>query len=279
MGAGVKGTAATACDMPVPATGLTTSPLTGAGPETIARFFRRVLHCNRAGMTIRLLSSTEWGCTAPGRRALSGSPFASRILLNRNAEMPEIETICSTDLDEAADRLRLECFPPAGPVATSRDEFDGRSLHVMNCIDKALAAYGRLTAGPQSVLETWTRGAAQVPTGAHVVDYSRGCVAPAFRRQGVFQLLCVDILLAASAAGFQHVVASVIPGKVHAHTMYELGFEDCGPPVMAYDSVGQSAMIQPLLISCADADRWQQLRSTLLSRITQVASATRLSPP
>lgn len=188
--------------------------------------------------------------------------------------MPEIETISSKDLDKAADRLRLECFPPAGPVETSRDEFDGRSVHVTIWVDKAIAAYGRLTAGPQSVLEGWTRGAAQVPTGAHVVDYSRGCVAPAYRRRGVFQLLCVDILLAASASGFQQMVASVIPGKVHAHTMYELGFEDCGPPVIAYDSVGQSAVIQPLIISCPDSDRWKQLRSTLLSRIIQVASAT-----
>jgi hypothetical protein len=183
--------------------------------------------------------------------------------------MPEIDITCTPHFDQDADHLRLLCFPPAAPVDSSRDVFDTRSLHVRICIDTKLAACARLTAGPQSVIETWTAGAANVPTGPHVADYSRGCVAPSHRGLGLFRLLSVESLLLAAASGFTHVVGALIPGEKHAHTLYSLGFQNSGSLVQGHDSVGQSALVQPLVVSCSNAHHWKQFKSELQSQLNQ----------
>ena len=47
-------------------------------------------------------------------------------------------------------------------------------------IDNRIAAYGRLTPGPDSVFEKWTRGKASIPTGRHVMDLGRCLASPDF---------------------------------------------------------------------------------------------------
>jgi hypothetical protein len=59
----------------------------------------------------------------------------------------------TSSFSDEMDRLRSVCFPGSDPSRSSRDEFNSRSIYIVNEVRGKLAAYGRLTPGPRAVFE------------------------------------------------------------------------------------------------------------------------------
>lgn len=177
-------------------------------------------------------------------------------------------TISATRVfDAEMDRLRQVCFPGPATVESSRDQFDARSIYPVARIDGQIAAYGRLTAGPNAVFETWTAGAADIPTGPKVADFGRCLVAPNHRGLDLITLVCLEGLLLAAELGFRQVVGAVIPGRKLAAMLYEIGFRDSGGVVTEQEPNGNSVSIQPLVACCSQVVMWEAARSRLLDRL------------
>jgi predicted GNAT family N-acyltransferase len=143
------------------------------------------------------------------------------------------------------DRLRALCFPGSDPARSSRDEFDSRSIYVVNEIHGELAAYGRLTPGPRAVFETWSRGIAEIPTGPNIADLGRCMIAPAYRGLDLITLICLDGLLLAAEMGFERVVGAVVPGRKLSAMLHEIGFRNSGRIVQSYEENGAIFTLQP----------------------------------
>ena len=173
------------------------------------------------------------------------------------------------------DLLRSVCFPGSDPSRSSRDEFDSRSIYIVNEIEGSLAAYGRLTPGPHAVFETWSRGAARIPTGPNVADLGRCMVAPEHRGLDLITLVCLDGLLLAREMGFECVVGAVVPGRKLAAMLYEIGFRDSGPIVKSYEENGAIFTLQPLVATCAKGGLWEELRQALVEKLAGKGYAVR----
>ena len=182
--------------------------------------------------------------------------------------MPLLVTAVSEILTEEVDRLRLLCFPEPDGNESSRDEFDSRSLHVVAMVEGELAAYGRLTPGPKSVFETWTRGKASIPTGPKVVDLGRCLVAPQYRGLELMMLVCLEALLLSARIGYDVVVGSVVPGRRTAEMLKLIGFENSGPAVQCFKEKPTGPYcIQPLVVHCKQKDLWSELRQELILKL------------
>jgi hypothetical protein len=163
------------------------------------------------------------------------------------------ETLLTTDME----LLRREGNPPQTPKSNSADDFEARSIHVCYRIEGVLAAMARMTAGPNAVFEAWTAGAAEVPTGPHVVDLNRYVVARRFRMLGLFHVIMLDTLLRASAKGFTAAVGATKPGRRVGTAMLETAFEAIGPEVMVTDPVNGRFPIQMYAVrSIRQHDQW-----------------------
>jgi len=173
----------------------------------------------------------------------------------------------TSDFSDEMDRLRSVCFPGSDPSRSSRDEFDSRSIYVVNEVQGKLAAYGRLTPGPRSVFETWSQGVAQIPTGPNVADLGRCMVAPEHRGLDLITLVCLDGLLLAAEMGFDYVVGAVVPGRKLAAMLYEIGFRDSGPIVQSYEENGAVFTLQPLVAACTQSARWEELRQRVVKKL------------
>ncbi len=169
--------------------------------------------------------------------------------------------------DPDMDRLRQVCFPGPSPVESSRDQFDARSIFPVVHIDGQIAAYGRLTAGLNAVFETWTAGAADIPTGPEVADLGRCLVAPAHRGSNLITLVCLEGLLLAAELGFKQVVGAVIPGRKLSAMLYEIGFRDSGGVVTEQEPNGNTVSIQPLVACCSQVAMWDAARSRVLEQL------------
>jgi hypothetical protein len=165
------------------------------------------------------------------------------------------------------DRLRMECFPGAYDMSTSREEFDNRSWFPLIYFDNELAAYGRLTPGPSSVFEVWTKGKAEIPTGTDVVDLGRCMVSPKFRGLDLLRLVCLEAFLLASKLGYSQIVGAVIPGRRAVEVLHSLGFSNSGVVVEASEP-NKTVLIQPLVISVSkNVENWIDLKGQILSDI------------
>lgn len=182
--------------------------------------------------------------------------------------MPLLGMAVSEVFTEQMDRLRCLCFPEPDGLASSHDEFDSRSLHVVAMVENDLAAYGRLTPGPRSVFETWTRGKASIPTGPNVVDLGRCLVAPQYRGLDLMMLVCLEALLLSSKIGYDVVVGSVVPGRRAAEMLNLVGFENSGPAVQSFKEKPTGPyLIQPLVAHCSQIDYWSKLRQELILKL------------
>ena len=168
--------------------------------------------------------------------------------------------------------LRREGNPPPPPRSDAADEFEGRSVHVCYRVDDGLAAMTRLTAGPKAMFETWTAGAAEIPTGSEVVDLNRVVVAVRFRGLGLFRLVMVDSLLRSVEKGFVSVVGATKPGREIVPAMVEMGFEAAGPEVMVGDPVNGRFLIQPYVVwdVSRHEGRWREMFSQQRKRLGEV---------
>jgi hypothetical protein len=179
--------------------------------------------------------------------------------------MPLLVTAVSEGLTEEMDRLRCLCFPEPDGSASSRDEFDSRSLHVVTMVEGDLAAYGRLTPGPKSVFETWTHGKAIIPTGPNIVDLGRCLVAPQYRGLDLMMLVCLEALLLSARIGYDVVVGSVVPGRRTTEMLKLIGFENSGSAVQCFKEKPTGPYcIQPLVAHCTQTDLWSRLRRDLI---------------
>ena len=183
--------------------------------------------------------------------------------------MSDLAISATRAFDSEMDRLRQVCFPGPVPVESSRDQFDARSIYPVVRIDGQIAAYGRLTAGPNAVFETWTGGAADIPTGPEVADLGRCLVAPVHRGLDLITLVCLEGLLLAAELGFKQVVGAVIPGRKLAAMLYEIGFRDSGSVVTEQEPNGNTIAIQPLVACCSQVDLWAVARSRVLQQLAE----------
>lgn len=182
--------------------------------------------------------------------------------------MDVIEVERTNSWSYAVERIRRACFPGDYPSGTAMERFDVRSTHIVARVQGHLAAYARLTPGPDSVFEAWTRGAARIPTGERVVDLSRCAVAAGHRGLGLLRLITVESLLAAEEAGFEQAVGSVIPSEPFAHVFHAAGFEPRGPVVEEVEPSGERFQVQP--IACALQGRrveWERERERIRERL------------
>jgi predicted GNAT family N-acyltransferase len=162
--------------------------------------------------------------------------------------------------------LRQLCYPAEYKKGECEDAFDAKSTHVVVRLDKQLLAYGRLTPGPEAVFYTWTKGKAQLPYGADSIDLGRCMVHPDFRRNNLFELICIVAMQYASSQGFNYINGAVVEGSPWVHTLERIGLQKSGPVVQ-----GKSDLIQPLscnLIACKAevVQRFEQLH-----RISNIA--------
>jgi hypothetical protein len=133
-----------------------------------------------------------------------------------------------------------------------------------------LAAYARLTAGPNAVFETWTGGKAKIPTGRDAIDLGRCAVGSDFRGLGLLRLLCVEGLLAAEQRGFRYVVGAVIPGEPFEVMLQQLGLRPSGGPVKELEPSGETFVVQPLACEVRlFASGWREERNSVLAKLAQ----------
>jgi hypothetical protein len=195
-----------------------------------------------------------------------GQLLKFRNLSNPMNEYTNLKISLANELTEEMDRLRSVCFPSRS-LASSRDVFDSKSYYPVIEVRGELAAFGRLTPGPQSVFETWTHGKAQIPTGPDVIDLGRCMVAPKFRQLDLITLLCVEGFLIGAEKNFRAVVGAVKPGRKLANRLYAIGFKDSGPAVRDFEPNGDSVIIQPVvaIIEPAQIIFWNTLKTKFLA--------------
>lgn len=152
-----------------------------------------------------------------------------------------IEHIFTQEMDD----LRTQCFPPASPMPSSQDEFDSKSLHMTLRINGVIAAYVRLTPGPNAVFEKWTQGKAKIPTGKEVIDIGRVLVNPLYRGINLFEPICTSALIYANKAGFKYAVGAFRVGRKLITGGYKIGFESSGEPAYAIEPNNTTVLIQP----------------------------------
>lgn len=160
-----------------------------------------------------------------------------------------IKITYESQLTPEMDQLRLSCFAGSIKLMTSRDVFDDRSLHVTARVgSETIAAYGRMTPGPNAVFENWTYNKAQIPTGRNVLDLGRCLVNPDYRGLGLFDIICIAALLYAKDKDYKYVVGSYVPGTKVGGNLRELGFEASGEVVLEDEPTEVNVPIQPMVI-------------------------------
>jgi hypothetical protein len=183
--------------------------------------------------------------------------------------MPTMEILHTRELDADMDQLRLICFPPVNGIDSTRDEFDARSWFPTVRIDTKVAAYGRLTLGPNAVFETWSRGTAKIPTGKEVADLGRCMVDPEFRGIDLITFVCLDSMLLAAKLGCRQVVGAVIPNRRLVDRLHAIGFRDSGEPVQQFAPNRSPVTIQPLVAECALVPDWFAHRTRMIAEYRQ----------
>jgi predicted GNAT family N-acyltransferase len=159
----------------------------------------------------------------------------------------KVQITVQDHLTEEMDQLRLQCFPPTSQQLTSRDAWDERSKHITVVIDGQIAAYLRLTPGPNAVLENWTQGRAQIPTGKEVIDAGRALVAPAYRGHQIYEAVVLKAFQWAEENDFKYVVGAYKHGRHLGSRILRLGFKNIGNPVYTDEPDGNRFLIQPVV--------------------------------
>lgn len=166
--------------------------------------------------------------------------------------------------------LRRECFPGSYPSGSSQEPFDYTSTHVCIRIDEELAAYIRLTGGPDAVYKTWSNGTAPVPSGKNCADLTRCFVNRKFRKLGLMTLVCLEGLVAASEHGFEFAIGSVLPGMPFQKQLEQLGMLPTGPLFDELEPSGDVFRVQPIVCEIARwRDSWPSIREDQLSILHQ----------
>ncbi|MBL0941232.1 MAG: hypothetical protein IBJ00_00650 [Alphaproteobacteria bacterium] len=160
-----------------------------------------------------------------------------------------IEVFVEDHFTEEMDQLRVQCFPTYKNKSTSRDQFDERSKHIVVFVNNIIAAYGRLTPGPNAVFESWTQGRAQIPTGEDIIDLGRCCVSPLYRGTLLYETIILRGFQYAEDNKFKYVAGGYEVERYLGVRLLKLGFEHSGEAVYAggsADGIGKT-LIQPIV--------------------------------
>ena len=163
-----------------------------------------------------------------------------------------------TALTPAMEALRavvLGCGP-----GTTRDPFDVRSSHVVAYVDGIPVGMVRETPSCPSVLTSWARGAWSLPTGADVVELTRGVVAERYRRHGVYRLLMLE-LMAALAADTRIATAAIEADFVGRSFLERVGFAASGDERRFWDAPRDATFAVPIFspVDAARRNRWRTM--------------------
>ena len=132
------------------------------------------------------------------------------------------------------EQLRRQGFHDPMKRESSRDEFDVHSSHFVATLDGNLAGMVRMTPEPPSVLQTWFRGRAPLPTGAGVVDATRAVVSETSRGMGLYKVLMLEALSWADSKGFDNVVGAIEPEFPAREFLRATGCADVGDPLQSW---------------------------------------------
>ena len=156
-------------------------------------------------------------------------------------------------LSNEADLSRIHAFPGDNYKVTSIDSFDARSFHMTIKFDNSIAAYARLTPGPNAVFHEWTQGQSSLPNEIFTIDLGRVLVNPRFQGLGLSKWIMIECSLFASTIGFKVINGTYMPEhdlmKVSLHS---IGFKDCGPTIIEQESGGISVLVQPVTCNIDD---------------------------
>ncbi len=171
-------------------------------------------------------------------------------------------------LSQAIDELRLQCFPPPSPQTTCKDIYDDKSWHLFLQYQNTIAAYMRLTPGPHGVIAPWTQNEAEVPTGKHVIDFTRFLIHPNFRGLNLFEPFCVAALHFADELGYEFVSGAFKVGRKLTYGGEKVGLLASGNPVYTAEPDGSQFHIQPVVCHLAHhRNKWPGLLSEATARL------------
>lgn len=161
-------------------------------------------------------------------------------------------------MTDEMERLRFHGFFANSPpeLTTSRDEFDEHSKFVVLRVNGALAAFGRLTPSEKGLFLSWSRGEAPTPIGAHVMDFGRCVVAPAYRGLDFYDVLVIKGLQYLSLQGFRFAVSAVKVGRYVLESVRGMGWQDAGDPVLGYPNEGGVWKMQFIYFPFRIASDW-----------------------
>jgi hypothetical protein len=182
----------------------------------------------------------------------------------------EIAVHISRTLPQEADQLRMQAFPGNYPDGSTADQFDHRSMHVYITIAGHIAAYIRMTPGPDAVFRSWTKGTSALPNDDRTMDIGRILVSPRYQGWGLAKLVMLESLLHTSAWGLDKINGTYEPENELMKTLVgKLGFSDCGEQLWETESGEVSVWVQPT--TCAISPElvalWQKERSNAYRRI------------
>jgi hypothetical protein len=181
--------------------------------------------------------------------------------------MAVLELLHARTFDSEMNLLRCRCFAGTYPSGNAKDDFDDRSVHVITRVEGNLAAYGRLTPGPDSWYAAISKGRAPKPSGPNVIEFTRVMVAPAHRGHDQFELILVEGLLWACDHNFDVVVGSSRPERRFRPFIRELGFADVGAPVQFEIGEGWTELGQMVKVSThQNRQNWAARKRTVLGR-------------
>lgn len=151
-----------------------------------------------------------------------------------SAHLPLISVQIQDQFTPEIDQIRQLCFPAKKLANRAKDLFDDKSKHIVVMLDHDIAAYGRLTPGPNAVFEDWTHGQANIPVGEQVIDLGRCLVSPQYRGQGLLELVVIAALIYAKEAHFKFMVGIVNPAEAVGTIALKYGFVNSGGLVPIY---------------------------------------------
>jgi hypothetical protein len=149
-----------------------------------------------------------------------------------------------------------------GVAGAVGDAYDRDSHHLAVRVEGRAIALVRITPGPGSALSDWSHGRAPLPQGPAVAELTRGVVAPAWRRVGLYRLAMLESMLRLRALGVTTATAAVEPDFCGRHFLARVGFLPVGAPVVFDDHPRQGTVAQCIQarIALAEEEGWHELR-------------------
>jgi len=181
-------------------------------------------------------------------------------------------------LSEAMERLRAEVLGCL--LQPSLDAFDDRSIHVSAFSDGRPIGMVRVTPSTPSVLAAWAADEWKLPVGNDIAELTRGVVAPAWRRGGVYRLLMLEVMTGLRPDEVRMATAAVEPDFVGRRFLESLGFRAEGEPQVFRDAPRQATLAVPIWteVDLGQNRRWTLMLSQLREELAAQGIAVAVEP-